>query len=100
MICRENLFYKEIMEKKAARSCHSCLMPFGRDPGKKESDIYCSLCFKDGGFLYKGDDLPHFKKICYQGMIDRGINRHLAGFYAFLAGFAPRWRKRGKNRRL
>ena len=74
-------------------SCHSCLMPFIKDPGKKESDIYCSLCFKNGELIYKGADLKEFKKICYEGMRKRGINKILAGFYAFLIGFAPRWKK-------
>ena len=68
-------------------------MPFRKDPGKRESDIYCSFCFKNGGFLYKGESLKEFKRYCYQGMRERGINRFLAGFYTFLIGFAPRWNK-------
>ena len=75
-------------------SCHSCLMPFNKDPGKRESDIYCSLCFKDGELLYKGNDLKAFKQVCRRGMAERGINPLLASFYTFLIGFAPRWRKK------
>lgn len=78
---------------KAKKSCDSCLMPFNKDPGNRESDIYCSLCFQNEELLYKGNDVKEFKNICYQGMLDRGINKYLAKFYAFLIGFAPRWKK-------
>ena len=76
------------------KSCNSCLMPFNKDPGKKESDIYCSLCFKNGELLYKGDDLKEFKKICYQSMRNRGFSQFPAKIYTFFIGFAPRWRKK------
>ena len=79
---------------KTKNNCDSCLMPFNKDPGKRELDIYCSLCFKNGELLYKGNDVEEFKKICYQGMLDRGINKYLAKLYAFIIGFAPRWRKK------
>ena len=82
--------------KKAKTSCYSCLMPFNKDPGKRESDIYCSLCFKGEELLYKGDSLKEFKQICYEGMCKRGINKYLAKFYCFMIGFAPRWQKRQK----
>ena len=75
-------------------SCHSCLMPFKKDSGKRESDIYCSLCFKNRELLYKGTDLKEFKQICRWGMAERGINQLLASFHTFLVGFAPRWRKK------
>ncbi len=79
--------------KQAKKSCDSCLMPFKQDPGNRESDIYCSLCFKDGALLYKGDSLKEFKQICYEGMCKRGINKYLARLYCFMIGFAPRWRQ-------
>ena len=69
-------------------------MPFNMDPGKRESDIYCSLCFKSEELLYTGNDIKEFKKICYQGMRKRGINKFMAKIYTFLIGFAPRWRKK------
>ena len=83
---------------KPAKSCHSCLMPFNKDPGQKESDIYCSLCFKGGELIYKGDNVQEFKKICYKGMLERGINKYLAIFYTFLIGFAPRWKQANENK--
>jgi len=78
----------------AKTSCHSCLMPFNKDPGNRESDIYCSLCFKNGELLYKGGDLTEFKKLCYHKMRERGINKYPAKLYTFMIGFAPRWRKK------
>lgn len=69
-------------------------MPFSKDPGQRESDIYCSLCFKNGELCYKGTNLKEFKQFCYQGMRERGINKFLAAFYTFLVGFAPRWKKK------
>ncbi len=76
------------------KSCNSCLMPFTKDPGKRESDIYCSLCFKNGELLYTGNSIKEFKKICYQGMREKGINKFMAKICTFSIGFAPRWRKR------
>ena len=76
------------------QSCHSCLMPFKKDPGNRESGIYCSLCFKNGELIYKGDDLKEFKNICCKSMRERGINKFSAAVYSFLIGFAPRWNKR------
>ena len=74
--------------------CHSCLMPFKKDPGNRESDIYCSYCFKDGGLLYKGNDLKEFQKICYHGMRCGGINPLLAKLFTFTIRFAPRWKNK------
>jgi len=73
--------------------CQSCLMPLSKDPGPRESDQYCSYCFKNGQLCYKGNDLKEFQKACYEGMIKQGMNRFLAKFYTFCIRFAPRWKK-------
>lgn len=73
--------------------CESCMMPFAKDPGKRESDKYCSLCFKDGKLCYEGNDLQEFQKVAYQSMISRGTNKWLAKLYTFMIRFAPRWKK-------
>jgi len=49
-------------------------MPFSNDPGKRESDKYCSLCFKDGKLCYEGTDLKEFQKVAYESMRSRGTN--------------------------
>lgn len=68
-------------------------MPFEKDPGTRESDTYCSLCFKDGKLCYEGTDLKEFQKVCYESMRARGTNPLLAHVYTFMIRFAPRWKK-------
>ncbi len=74
-------------------SCESCLMPFDKDPGVRESDRYCSLCFQDGKLCYEGSDLKEFQNAAYEGMLAHGTNKYLAMFYAWMIRFAPRWKK-------
>lgn len=71
-------------------------MPFNKDPGIRESDVYCSLCFANGRLCYQGNDLEAFKQVCYQAMISRGMNKLLACFYTWCIGFAPRWKKKSR----
>ena len=52
-------------------------MPFSKDPGVRESDIYCSYCFKNDAFTYEGD-LEGFKKFVYAGMRKVGECKFLA----------------------
>jgi len=69
-------------------------MPFKDDPGVRESEKYCSLCFKDGKLCYEGNDLKEFQKVCYESMIGRGMNKYKAKLFTFMILFAPRWKKR------
>lgn len=69
-------------------------MPFDKDPGKRESDRYCSLCFRDGRLCYPGNDLKEFQRAAYERMRERGLNPVLAHFYTFMIRFAPRWQGR------
>ena len=69
-------------------------MPFNKDSGERESDLYCSYCFKDGKFVYQGDDLSEFKKYCYEAMVEKGTNKYLAKFYTFMISFAPYWKNK------
>lgn len=78
-------------------NCESCLMPFDKDPGIRESDTYCSLCFKNGKLCYEGNDLEEFKEGAYQNMRRRGMNNLQAKFFTWMIGFAPRWKK-GKKK--
>lgn len=74
-------------------ACESCLMPFSKDPGKRESERYCSYCFSNGRLTYQGNDLKEFQRLSYEGMRKHGINPPLAWLYSFMIRFAPRWRK-------
>jgi hypothetical protein len=68
-------------------------MPFSKDPGKRESDKYCSYCFKDGKLCYEGNDVNEFKNVCYEKMVQRGMNKIQAKIFTWMIGFAPRWKK-------
>ena len=68
-------------------------MPFSKDSGPRESELYCSYCFRNGELCYKGNDLKEFQRASYQAMVAKGTNKFLAWFFTFLIRFAPRWRK-------
>jgi hypothetical protein len=82
------------MPENKCNACESCLMPFSKDVGHRESPNYCSLCFKNGKLCYEGNDLKEFQKVCYESMIKNGTNKFLAKFYTFMIKFAPRWKNR------
>lgn len=69
-------------------------MPFSKDTGVRENEMYCSYCFKNGELCYKGNDLKEFQKIAYDSMIANGTNKYLAKLYTFMIRFAPRWKKK------
>jgi hypothetical protein len=46
-------------------------MPFDKDPGVRENERYCSLCFKDGALCYKGNDLKEFQSVAKASMLQR-----------------------------
>lgn len=77
-------------------NCESCLMPFAKDPKgeNRESEQYCSYCFTNGSLCYKGDNVKEFKKAMIEAIVARGESRLKAHIYAFMAGFAPRWKKK------
>lgn len=77
-------------------SCESCMMPFSKDTGVRESDRYCSYCFKDGKLCYEGTDVKEFKKAMIDAIVSRGEPKWKARIFAFMAGFAPRWK--GENK--
>lgn len=75
--------------------CESCLMPFAKDPkgANREHEKYCSYCYMNGKLCYEGTDLNEFKKAMIAAIIARGESRLKATLFAFMAGFAPRWKK-------
>ena len=75
------------------KSCGSCLMPFSKDTGVRESEKYCSHCFKNGALCYEGNNVQEFQKRAYESMLEGGTNTYLAKFYTWMIQFAPRWRK-------
>jgi hypothetical protein len=76
--------------------CESCLMPFKKDPlgENRESEKNCSYCFRDGKLCYEGNDLKVFKKAMVEAIVARGEPKWKAKLFAFMAGFAPRWKRK------
>ncbi len=68
------------------------MMPFDKDPGVRESDIYCSLCYQNEELMYKGTDRKEFQDIVYKSMRSRGEGWWFSHFAVFMIRFAPRWR--------
>ena len=68
-------------------------MPFDKDPGVRESDKYCSFCFKGGRLCYGGTDLKEFQKMAYTNMRNGGMSPIKAKLFTFMIRFAPRWKK-------
>lgn len=76
-------------------SCDSCLMPFKKDPKgvNREHQNYCSYCYENGKLNYEGNDVSEFKQAMIDAIVARGESKWKAKFYAYMAGFAPRWKK-------
>lgn len=81
--------------KKNNTTCESCLMPFTKDPlgEKRESEQYCSYCYRNGKLCYEGTDVKEFKREMVKAIVARGESKIKAHFFAFMAGFASRWKK-------
>ena len=73
--------------------CESCLMPLSKDTGVSGNEKYCSYCWKDGKFVYEGTDVKEFKKHSYEAMRLHGMSKIKASIFAWMIGFAPRWKK-------
>lgn len=71
-------------------------MPFAKDPkgANRERPQYCSYCFTNGKLCYEGADVKEFKKAMIAAITARGESKVKAHLFAFMAGFAPRWKKK------
>ena len=88
---------ENVNKKSLEGMCESCMMPFKKDPkgADRESEKYCSYCFNDGKLCYEGNDVNEFKKVMVEAIVARGESRIMANIYAFMSGFAPRWKGQG-----
>jgi hypothetical protein len=81
--------------------CQSCGMPMQKDPqkggyeagGTAKSAKYCSYCYNDGEFYYKGTDVEGFQKLCSQKMVASGSSRFTAWFFTRGMGRLERWQQ-------
>lgn len=83
------------MEHTREGMCESCLLPFRKDPkgAGREHERYCSYCYANGRLCYEGTDVNAFKRAMVDAIVARGESRVKARFLAWIAGFAPRWKR-------
>jgi hypothetical protein len=73
-------------------------MPMKQDPqgggtnadGTK-SKIYCSYCYENGEFLFKGN-VKEFQEVCRKAMVDNGFNKFMAWLFTRGMKRLPRWK--------
>ncbi len=82
------------------KSCQSCSMPLKRDEkgGGTNADgsisqLYCSYCFDQGEFIYKGTNVLEFQEFCKQKMIDGGHLRFISWLFTRGMNRLGRWKK-------
>lgn len=78
--------------------CQSCDMPMNKDPGGggteadgTRSDEYCSLCYKDGAFMYQGKDVKEFQSFVVDQMVKDGWMRPVAWLFTRRIPKLKRW---------
>ncbi len=82
------------------KNCQSCGMPLKRDEkgggtnadGSK-SEVYCSYCFENGEFLYKGNDVNAFQDYCKEKMIEGGHSRFTSWLFTRGMKRLGRWKQ-------
>lgn len=82
--------------------CESCGIPMHKAPGgggtekdgKTRSASYCSLCYADGEFYYKGKDVREFQSVVVTEMVKDGWWRPLAWLLTREIPRLPRWSKK------
>jgi len=83
------------MKKTLDGMCDSCMMPLKNDPKgeNREHQNFCSYCYTNGKLCYAGNDVKEFKKAMVDVIVSRGESKIKALLFAFMAGFAPRWKE-------
>lgn len=79
--------------------CQSCGMPLSKDPEKggshadgTKSNLYCSYCYQDGEFFYKGTEVKEFQEFCRQKMIEGGHSKVTSWLFTRGMGRLERWK--------
>ena len=85
--------------KKVNTMCQSCGMPIKKDHkgggtnanGSKNLE-YCSYCYEDGRFTFKGD-VKEFQEFCRIKMIEGGHSKIMSWIFTRGMGRLSRWKK-------
>ena len=85
---------------RTSKFCKSCGMPMSKDPqhggtnrdGTKSAD-YCSYCYVDGEFTFKGNvkEMQAFSK---EKMIEQGSSKFIAWLFTRSIPRLTRWRNK------
>ncbi len=57
------------------------------------SQLYCSYCYDQGEFIYKGNDVLEFQGFCKQKMIEGGHSRFVSWLFTRGMSRLDRWKK-------
>ena len=82
-----------------AKFCQSCMMPLNKDPnhGGTEADgsksqKYCSLCYRDGAFLWPDATAKDMQALVVEKLTEKGKPRLLTWFFTRSIPKLERWR--------
>lgn len=84
--------------EKAAKNCQSCGIPMQKDPQKGGSNAdgsksrkYCSYCYTNGDFTFKGS-VKEFQAFCCTKMVEGGHSKPVAWLFTRGMKRLERWK--------
>ena len=84
---------------KEFKNCQSCGMPLKRDEkgggtnaDKSISKKYCSYCYENGEFVYKGNNVSEFQEYCQKKMMEGGHSRFVSWLFTRGMKRLDRWK--------
>lgn len=86
------------MEVDMNKFCQSCGMPMKKDPQQggtnsdgSKNDMYCSLCYKNGGFVDKFTTAQEMQAFCIVKMNECGVPKWVAWLFTRGIPKLKRW---------
>ena len=83
------------------KQCQSCGMPLSKDPGGggteadgSKSELYCSLCYRNGKFVGEDCTLAQMQDIVEQAMRNQGYGWPMRKFARMQIPRLARWKGR------
>jgi hypothetical protein len=64
----------------------------GTNADGSKSTMYCSYCFENGEFIYKGTNVNDFQEYCKQKMIEGGHSRFISWLFTRGMKRLSRWK--------
>lgn len=89
------------MSNNINKICQSCGMPLkqdekggGTNADQSISNLYCSYCFENGEFIWKGNDVHAFQDFCKNKMIEGGHSRFISWLFTRGMKRLERWKNK------